>query len=105
MSFDEALAKANKTSRPMSIFYFLSDLKPFFVEVLTFLVPVAVESFHFSRPNCFEVCINVPVSVRLGVAIIFCSIVIPFSCFLRGGGGGEHILILYLPFQIFFSIY
>lgn len=40
MSFEEAVAKANKAGRPMSIFYFLSDLKPFFVEVSSDLDPL-----------------------------------------------------------------
>ncbi|XP_076450797.1 neurobeachin-like protein 1 [Babylonia areolata] len=40
MSFEEAVAKANKTGRPMSIFYFLSDLKPFFVEVSSDVDPL-----------------------------------------------------------------
>ncbi|KAK7507554.1 hypothetical protein BaRGS_00001489, partial [Batillaria attramentaria] len=40
MSFEEAAARANKAGRPMSIFYFLSDLKPFFVEVSSELDPL-----------------------------------------------------------------
>ena len=91
MSFDEAVAKANKSGRPMSIFYFLSNLKPYFVEVLTFVGPVALESFHFSHPNYFEVFIIVPVSVRLAFAVIFCNI----NC---------HSFFLVLFFFFFFAI-
>ena len=74
MSFDEAVAKANKMGRPMSIFYFLSNLKPYFVEVLTFVGPATLKSFHFSHPYYFQVFIIVPVSVRLAVAVIFYNI-------------------------------
>ncbi|XP_025103761.1 neurobeachin-like protein 1 isoform X2 [Pomacea canaliculata] len=40
MSFEEAVARSNKMGRPMSIFNFLSDLKPFFVEVSSPVDPV-----------------------------------------------------------------
>ncbi|XP_012936084.1 neurobeachin-like protein 1 [Aplysia californica] len=51
LTFDEAVARTAKSLKPMSVFYFLKDLKPFFVEVSNDLDPLVYVNIPRSQPR------------------------------------------------------